>query len=564
MPIRQTGGSTRAANYCQFDWQRQKAATTFPPNRLNLQGAANGPSPAIDRGVTSTSAIAAPQTPFPVVPGTTAAPSAQKGNARIQTARRTLPALAGIPTASSSNPGDAGAWATFDAIVSEMVSPEPAQTTVPVTTQGPPTPQVYPGPVRIQVATNLPQPVQLQPSADGTPATAETLAQPIPAPVPHPASTRRNGPGLVQQFSREPHCDDGNGDVKTPTAVPVAVSADHVEPTTLRFTLTPPETPEPTPASADATVTAPQRRSETLIAPAAMHIQIHGAEKIQSQSPVGAELPTPNPSESTPAVVTPVQTATKAQIKPVFDAAQPAPTARQVRDSENSNLQASDSEADAKEGTLPASPPRNYGHPLNKDEVRPSAVHSDPHRNAGELQHEPQSAGDSSPTRNVDHAPVDAPAVRPQTHVAVPVDAAVPRAERQTAPAVDKPVESAAPIPPETKDASTQPLRSVSLEFTPDGLSDVRLRLSERSGEVHISVHSNDPSMHGKLQDGIHDLIGTLSNAGYDANAWTPGQSRENHQRQREATPNPRRKDTPGAGAEDFGGLLNNTTQEGA
>ncbi len=68
-----------------------------------------------------------------------------------------------------------------------------------------------------------------------------------------------------------------------------------------------------------------------------------------------------------------------------------------------------------------------------------------------------------------------------------------------------------------------QPLRSLSLEFTPDGAQDVRVRLAERAGDVHISLHSTDPALTGRLSDGVHELVGTLASAGYDAQAWTPG-----------------------------------------
>jgi hypothetical protein len=114
--------------------------------------------------------------------------------------------------------------------------------------------------------------------------------------------------------------------------------------------------------------------------------------------------------------------------------------------------------------------------------------------------------------------------------------------------------------PPARADA-TQPLRTVSLEFAADGAGDVRLRLSERAGEVHISLHSSDPSLSGRLHEGIHDLVGSLSTAGYDAEAWTPGQGRQN-QRQPDDSPKRRRNGDSGDGAEHFGGMLQQPVQE--
>jgi hypothetical protein len=83
----------------------------------------------------------------------------------------------------------------------------------------------------------------------------------------------------------------------------------------------------------------------------------------------------------------------------------------------------------------------------------------------------------------------------------------------------------------------------MSLEFTPDGAQDIRLRLSERAGEVHLSVHSTDAALTGHLREGIHDLVGSLSDAGYDADAWTPGQQR---QQQQQRNPEEERKPRTG------------------
>jgi hypothetical protein len=105
-------------------------------------------------------------------------------------------------------------------------------------------------------------------------------------------------------------------------------------------------------------------------------------------------------------------------------------------------------------------------------------------------------------------------------------------------------------------------LRSLSLEFTPDGAQDVRLRLAERAGDVHISLHSTDPMLSGRLNDGVHDLVGNLSSAGYDAHAWTPEQGRQNNQRQSEDQRRGRRNPSPEQTAEEFGGLMQQPVQE--
>ena len=72
------------------------------------------------------------------------------------------------------------------------------------------------------------------------------------------------------------------------------------------------------------------------------------------------------------------------------------------------------------------------------------------------------------------------------------------------------------PLAEESKQPS-QPLRSISIDFTPDGAQDVRLRLAERAGDVHISLHSTDPALADRLSGGVNDLVGTLAGAGYEA-----------------------------------------------
>lgn len=119
---------------------------------------------------------------------------------------------------------------------------------------------------------------------------------------------------------------------------------------------------------------------------------------------------------------------------------------------------------------------------------------------------------------------------------------------------------------PETEPArpdAAQPLRSLSLEFAPEGAGDLRLRLSERSGEVHISVHSSDPSWSGRLHEGIHDLVGSLANAGYDADAWTPSQGQQQQQhRQPEDNSGSRQKNGSGGEGGYFGSLLQLSSEE--
>jgi hypothetical protein len=110
-----------------------------------------------------------------------------------------------------------------------------------------------------------------------------------------------------------------------------------------------------------------------------------------------------------------------------------------------------------------------------------------------------------------------------------------------------------------------QPIRSMSLEFTPDGAQDVRVRLTERGGDVHISLHSTDAALNGRLRDGVEDLAGTLNNAGYNADAWASGREnrQQNQQQQRDAEQQQRQqRRNPNDSDNQFGGMMQQTNQE--
>lgn len=115
------------------------------------------------------------------------------------------------------------------------------------------------------------------------------------------------------------------------------------------------------------------------------------------------------------------------------------------------------------------------------------------------------------------------------------------------------------PVPDQTK--TQPPIRSLALEFTPDGAGDVKVRLSERAGDVHISLHGTDPLLAGRVREGVSDLVGSLSKAGYDAEAWTPGEGRQGQRQQSDQRQFPRKTATE-ANAAEFNGILQQPIQE--
>jgi hypothetical protein len=107
-----------------------------------------------------------------------------------------------------------------------------------------------------------------------------------------------------------------------------------------------------------------------------------------------------------------------------------------------------------------------------------------------------------------------------------------------------------------------QPLRSLALEFSPDGAGDVKVRLSERAGDVHISLHGTDPSLAGRVREGVGDLVGSLSKAGYDTEAWAPGEGRQNQRQQPDQRQPARDSSSREAGPEEFSGIFQQPIQE--
>ena len=130
------------------------------------------------------------------------------------------------------------------------------------------------------------------------------------------------------------------------------------------------------------------------------------------------------------------------------------------------------------------------------------------------------------------------------------------KATDSASPRNDAPRPTAAPQEPLLAEKnSAQALKSIALEFSPDGSRDIKVRLAERAGEVHVSLHSTDPSTNRSLRAGVTDLASVLAQAGYDARAWTSGRQQQENRQQPEDPAAPQRS-TASGGAESFDGVL--------
>jgi hypothetical protein len=89
--------------------------------------------------------------------------------------------------------------------------------------------------------------------------------------------------------------------------------------------------------------------------------------------------------------------------------------------------------------------------------------------------------------------------VAPQEHIAQDVEA-------QNAPA----------------DRAGQAVRDISLNLSTKD-QNVQVRLSERAGELHVTVRTPDATLTHGMREGLSDLVSRLEHGGYRAETWQPG-----------------------------------------
>jgi hypothetical protein len=68
-------------------------------------------------------------------------------------------------------------------------------------------------------------------------------------------------------------------------------------------------------------------------------------------------------------------------------------------------------------------------------------------------------------------------------------------------------------------------VKDISLRLTDKDQGSVQVRLSERAGELRVSVRTPDAGLTRGLRDGLSDLVGRLEHSGYKAETWQPANS---------------------------------------
>jgi hypothetical protein len=75
----------------------------------------------------------------------------------------------------------------------------------------------------------------------------------------------------------------------------------------------------------------------------------------------------------------------------------------------------------------------------------------------------------------------------------------------------------------ESSQRAGETVRDISLKLTNQDQASVQVRLSERAGELHVSVRTPDAGLTRGLREGLSDLVGRLEQSGYRAETWRPG-----------------------------------------
>ena len=81
------------------------------------------------------------------------------------------------------------------------------------------------------------------------------------------------------------------------------------------------------------------------------------------------------------------------------------------------------------------------------------------------------------------------------------------------------------PLRAEEQPHAPQPLHNILLQVNHSANEKVLVSVVQQSGELRLSVRTDDSELAQGLQQGLSDLVGKLQSNGYRADAWHPAQS---------------------------------------
>jgi hypothetical protein len=109
--------------------------------------------------------------------------------------------------------------------------------------------------------------------------------------------------------------------------------------------------------------------------------------------------------------------------------------------------------------------------------------------------------------------------IRPEAQPSAPPAENAPEGPQSPLPAA-----GAAATEPGARPGPAEPARRVSVEVLgPDSDRRVRLDVSERRGEVHVAVRSQDPELSESLRQELPGLVSRLEQSGYGTEPWPEG-----------------------------------------
>jgi len=91
--------------------------------------------------------------------------------------------------------------------------------------------------------------------------------------------------------------------------------------------------------------------------------------------------------------------------------------------------------------------------------------------------------------------------------------------------AADTPAPEFLEPPQDTPARNGESVKDISLRLSDKDQGTVQVRLSERAGELRVSVRTPDTGLTRGLRDGLTDLVGRLEHSGYKAETWQPADS---------------------------------------
>jgi hypothetical protein len=77
-------------------------------------------------------------------------------------------------------------------------------------------------------------------------------------------------------------------------------------------------------------------------------------------------------------------------------------------------------------------------------------------------------------------------------------------------------------IPETTTPETNQPARSLALKIQTEDRGAANVVLTDRGGQVHMTVRSSDPALAQSLRSDLGSLAGGLQQNGFDVKLWNP------------------------------------------